>query len=198
MLKTLFVAGGLTLALASGAGALTVFSDDFETDSLGVNAALNNWTVTQGSIDVIGTNFFQWYGPGHYVDLNGSTFAAGRIDTAPLTLKLGARYSLEFDYGNNMNSNAREAIGFGIGGAYDEIVLDGQVSNMVHYVFQFIARQSPANLFFADVGATPNDNGGPILDNVRLEQLTGVPLPATGLLLAGAVGLIGLGRRMRA
>lgn len=198
MFRALVVAGGLLLVGVSGAHALTIFADDFESDTVGLNASLNNWTVTQGSIDVIGSNFYQWYGPGHYIDLNGSSFQAGRIDTQPLTLKFGALYALEFDYANNVNSNGREAIGFGIGGAYDEIVLNGPVPAMIHYVFRFIARQSPANLFFADVGTTPDDNGGPILDNVKLEQLTGVPLPATGLLLTGAVGLVGLKRRKRA
>ena len=49
-------------------------------------------------------------------------------------------------------------------------------------------------LFFADTSGTAADQGGPVLDNVRLST---VPLPAGGLLLLGALGGIAALRRRR-
>lgn len=50
-------------------------------------------------------------------------------------------------------------------------------------------------LLFADIGATPGDNGGPLIDNI---SLAAAPPPAAGLLLPGALGAVGLARRRKA
>ena len=58
----------------------------------------------------------------------------------------------------------------------------------------FIYDGSGDFLYFADTSGTPGDNGGPVLDNVKLSA---VPLPAGGLLLLGALGGIAALRRRR-
>ena len=68
------------LAGASAAQAATVFSDNFNSDSLGLNytAFVNGWSVSDGTVDLIGTGFFDFYpGNGNYVDLDGSSSNAG-------------------------------------------------------------------------------------------------------------------------
>ena len=71
-------------AFAQSAQATTVFSDNFDSYAEGTPAAtsdfLGNWTVTQGSVDLIGLFSYDLYpGNGTYVDLNGSTGAVGGI-----------------------------------------------------------------------------------------------------------------------
>ncbi len=194
MFKVLSFAGLIGLSVAGYAQATTVFSDDFEDDALGLNSSLLNWTVTSGSIDTIGAGFYGFYGPGKYIDLNGSTGRAGRIETGKMRFTVGQQYELSFDVGNNKYSNGNEVLSFGVGSARGRIGINGYIDNFIHYSFRFTATQSLAKIFFADTGRTPGDNGGPILDNVMVAS---VPVPAAAPLLLGAIGALTAIRRRR-
>lgn len=198
MIRSVLAAATLSIALAGAAQAATVvFSDNFDTETAGTNATLTNWDITAGSIDVIpvGPNF-NWYGPGQYVDLNGSTRQAGRIETTnPLALVVGKAYTISFDYGNNKNSNGVEQLTFGIDGKTWVIDIPGAIPSLISIAQNFVYAGGSATLFFADTGNTPGDNGGPILDNVAVST---VPLPAGGLLLLAGLGGLAALRRRRA
>jgi hypothetical protein len=195
VMKKLIAATVLGLSMASAASATVVFSDNFDTEVLGApQGTLTQWTVTSGTVDVIGPGFYDFYpGNGHYLDLNG-TPGAGRIETASLGLTAGSTYRLMFDFGNNANSNGQEELSFGIGDQLYSFAISGAVANLTSFVIDIVFNGgSDDYLFFADTGTlSPNDNGGPILDNV---SLAAVPLPAGGLLLIGAIGGLAALRR---
>jgi hypothetical protein len=200
----------LAAAMAAPAGSVAasvLFHDDFESYTLGAPSTLApTWTVTDGSIDVIGNGFFDFYpGNGKYIDLNGSIgpSTAGRIETSIGGFNIGSMYTLTFTYGANGNSTPpnAETLLFGIDTLLDSILIPGDVAaplTTVSYTFQ--ATASALTLFFADgqFGAPfddDDDQGGPVLLEVKVAA---VPLPAAGLMLIGALGGMALLRRRRA
>ena len=200
MIKKVFCSAALAVVLSAGvASAAVVFSDDFESNNLGLNLTPNGWTQSAGSVDVIGTGFFDWYGPGRYIDMNGSTGQPGAISQLISGLTAGASYVLSFDVGYNNNSGNNEVLGYAIGNlnaSYGAPILSG-ASTFLHMTASFTASAATQLLRFADIGNTPGDNGGPILDNVKIETAA-VPVPAAGaMLMAGLGGLAALRRRKK-
>lgn len=199
MLKKIsMIAATAVFALTGAAQAATIFEDNFNNEALELNASLDKWTVAPGSVDVIGPGGpFDFYpGNGNYLDMNGSSVSEGKITTTgSLGLVLGKKYTLTFSYGANTSTGAPPIIlSFGLGGATQTIVFNTQPPSLVSAVYTFVYDDSGDYLFFADTSGTPNDQGGPVLDNVKLSA---VPLPAGGLLLLGALGGIAALRRRR-
>ena len=53
----------------TAAQAVPLFNDTFDSEALGLNQALDNWTVSDGTIDVIGPGFFDLHpGNGNYLE----------------------------------------------------------------------------------------------------------------------------------
>lgn len=201
MLKTILAAGAVTLALSGTASAVPIFFDDFESYALGTPASLSpTWTVAPGTIDVIGAgNGFNWWGPGQYIDLNGTPNSPATVTASLSGLNIGSMYNLVFNYGYNRNSGPDEVLTFGVvGGATGMLgptAFQVLGSTFGSAMLTFQATAASMSIFFADSdnGSGDRDLGGPILDNV---SVAAVPLPAAGLLLlAGLGGLAALGRR---
>ncbi len=196
------LATGLSMGAATAA-TVTVLFDDFNAYAQGtprVNPGLAPWTITAGSIDVIGApTYANWCGisQGNCLDLNGSTQTAGRIERVVSGLVVGQTYELTFDFGNNRNSqkpNLAEVLAFGFGGTSHSLNIFAKSGMTASQVYSFIATSASQTLFFRDAGTTPADNGGPLLDNVRLST---VPLPAGLALLLSALGGFALFRRRK-
>jgi hypothetical protein len=179
-----------TALLAAGAAsATTVFSDNFDANALGLNATPAGWTVTGGTVDIIGTGFFDFLpGNGKYLDMDGSTGQAGTISRS-LNLVAGTPYLLSFDLaGNHRNAN-QEQVNVAFGSALGSYSL-GQFAGFTSYSLAFTpATTGAVTLSFAGVG---RDNVGMLLDNV---SVTAVPEPQTYALLA--LGLLAVGVAVR-
>lgn len=198
LLAATVVAGSSGVALAA-----PLFFDDFNADAQGLGLTfLTNWTATPGDVDVIGTGSFDFYpGNGNYIDLNGYNNATLTTNSA-LSFVLGQTYEISFNFGYNMGSGpSNEQLSFGLGsttlGTLNSAILATANPNFGTWTYIFTASSSfSATLFFADLNATPDDNGGPVIDNV---SVAAVPLPAGApLLLAGLAGLGLLKRRRKA
>ena len=174
-----------------------MFEDNFDDETQGTpQPSLDQFTISgSGTIDVIGTGSFDFYpGNGNYIDLNGTPGAATITTTDPLGMVVGQTYELSFDYGVNLNSAGLEELLFGFGSTTYSLIIEGAIG-LTNYVVSFVYDGSGDFLFFADSGVySPNDNGGPIVDNI---QLSAVPLPAAGLLLLGGLGALGALRRRK-
>ncbi len=198
MIRTLLTSAVVALSVSTAASAATtLFEDNFDNDTQGTpQPSLDNWTVGgTGTIDVIGTGFYDFYpGNGNYIDLNGSPGAGSITTTDPLGMVVGQTYELSFDYGVNLTSAGLEELLFGFGTTTFSLLIEGAI-DLTHYVVSFVYDGSGDFLFFADSGVnSPNDNGGPVVDNI---QLSAVPLPAAGLLLLGGLGALGALRRRK-
>lgn len=195
------LAAAAVLSLGTAASAATIFFDDFDTEfGVPVNTVtkpLANWSITSGSVDVVGDgSSFPWCGVGRCLDMNGNS--QGRIETTLTGLTAGKKYFLTFDFGNNQNSqnaNVPEVLSFGFVNQVFSLDIFAQGSLTSSAIYELIAGSDEETLFFADTGTTSTgDRGGPLLDNVKVSA---VPLPAGGLLLLGALGGIAALRRRK-
>lgn len=182
------------LATASMAQASTpVFTDNFNGDTLGLNTTTfaGGWTVSSGTVDTIGTGFFDLFpGNGHYIDLDGSTSQAG-IFSKTLSLTNGVTYTATFDLGGNKRGYANDTVDVSFGTANGSYTL-ASADPFGNHGLTFTAGAS--GLYTLSFHNHGGDNVGAVLDNVNV---TAVPEPATyGMLLAG-LAFVGFVARRR-
>jgi hypothetical protein len=183
------------------ANATPVFYDDFNAEN-GGNEQLDynqfqNWTVTDGTVDLIGSGNWNWFYStnGLYVDLDGSERDAG-VMTTTLSLQAGA-YKLYFDLAGNQRNNANEQTEM-------VVTTNGQGTTLANNTYS-LSRNDPFQTYMQEFviaqdmnveisfGAQGGDNIGMLLDNVRVDP---VPEPGTIVLLGlGLAGLGAMGRR---
>jgi hypothetical protein len=191
---------GLAIGLgwAQPGSAAVLFSDDFnsEPQSLGTvpfSPAFANWTVTAGSVDVIGTGgSFDYYpGNGNYVDLNGSSSQNGEL-TSKLNFAPGT-FTLSFSLGGSQGGAGAVDAGFSkttfvtLGSFASGPILLAWNDPLTTHTFTFSTLGGP--LVFRDVASEgSNLNVGNILDNV---QVSAVPEASTWVLML--FGFAGIG-----
>lgn len=181
----------LALAVSSQVQASVVFSDDFESYPLQLNAPMTpNWTVTNGTVDVIGSPppFFDFLpGNGHYVDLAGSTGAFGLLST--VSSFAAGNYTLSFALAGTQRSpdnTTRISLG-----NWSTSLSPLASDPFTTYTFSFTT--TGGVLSFQDSG--PAGNEGNLLDNV---VLSAVPEPSTWALMIAGFTVVGFGLRRRA
>jgi hypothetical protein len=181
---------------ASTAQAVTVFADNFDADSLALNytAFVNGWTVTNGTVDLIGTGFFDLYpGHGHYVDLDGSTGDAGVL-TKTLTLTGGVTYTASFLLGGSQRGDTN-TVDVMFGSTASTFVLASSDPLATRTLNFTPTTTGTYALSFSNEGG---DNLGAILDNVSVDTTTAAAVPepsAYALMLAGLVAVGRIARR---
>ncbi len=194
-LRTLLVSSLLAtgaLVGATSANAAGVFSDNFDSYAYQLNwvPPSSVWTVSTGSVDLIGETtsgtYFDFYpGNGGYVDLDGSTGAAGTLQTAQ---SFGpGTYTLSFDLGGNALGNPAATTTITLGNWSMSLTL---ASGSLYQPYTSTFTTTGGNLSFAD-DIAGNQNIGNILDNVALSSASGVPEASTWAMMA--LGFAGLG-----
>lgn len=176
--------------------AAILFEDNFNTENAGT-PTLNyygfiNWDVTDGSVDLIGNGFYDFYpDEGLYIDLDGSTNNAGRLESK-ITFALNpGTYELQFDLAGH-SSRGPNTVTVTLGDVYDESFTLSQTDTYLSTFVRTIdvMALTSGKLVFDHSGG---DNQGITLDNVRL---TVVPIPgAVWLLGCGLVGIVGMRRK---
>jgi hypothetical protein len=185
---------GLMWAQASQA-ATVVFSDDFNTTT---TQALNQttftkWTVTSGSVDVIGDGGpFAYFpiGHGNYIDLNGTSGQPGTLTT--IQSFAAGTYVVTFELAGSQGGSGNvdpvsktTEISFSIGGTTQSILLD-PTSPFTQYSRTFTTTGA-GQLSFTDLSGG-NANVGNLLDNVSVAS---VPEPSTWAMMI--LGFFGVG-----
>jgi hypothetical protein len=194
--KKLAIAAVLLGATAAHAST-TVFSDNFnaDTDALNASSFAGGWTVTDGSVDIVGpTGGWDLIpGNGYYIDLDGSTGKAGLFSNS-VAVSAGQTYILSFSLAGNQRAS------YGTGG--DSVTVKFGTSSQVISraetdVFQTFSlsytalADGNAAFSFRNAGG---DNIGALLDNVTV---TAVPEPTTYAMLLAGLGLMGAVARRR-
>lgn len=190
-MKKFLISLALTAAAAVPVQASTVFSDNFDSNTLATNSVPAGWTVTAGTVDVIGAPaFFDLVpGNGRYIDLDGSTNDAGLLSMSFSSLAAGT-YTLTFDLAGSHRGTA-ESVTVSFGGTSQLYAL---ASNDGFTTFSLTAMPVAGNLTLSFQNAG-GDNVGALLDNVKI---TAVPEPESGaMLLAGLAALGAVARRRR-
>jgi hypothetical protein len=191
----------MLLVCAGSSSAALIFSDNFDAENLGVGvlnyAGFANWTVTTGSVDLIGNGYWDLQpGNGLYLDMDGSTGAAGTIMSVALNLNPG-QYVLSFSAAGNQRTLDMDTMTVSLGSLFS--APGGLLGSapFATYSTPVITVGAPtvASISFAGVG---NDNVGLLLDNVELNSIDVIPAPGAILLGSIGAGLVGWLRRRRA
>src|SRR6185369_701534 len=141
---------GVMAILACGASASAAgFSDNFDGEALGLNQSLDNWTVSDGTIDVIGTGFFDLRPPRfRYLDLDGSTGDAGKITTNMVFAP--GNYTLSFDLSGNARNDSNDTVAVSLGSYSESITLPGTAPFSTY--IRNVSVAAPAQLVFDHAG----------------------------------------------
>jgi hypothetical protein len=186
------------LLVCANAYASIIFQDNFNAENGGTGAlnynSFANWAVSQGTVDLIGgINFFDFYpGNGLYVDLDGSTSAAGLFETQSSFLLQPGAYTLEFLLGGSQRGDTN-LVTVALGSLYnDTFTVNSSDPLALRTIPINVATPTSAILSFQNAGG---DNVGAILDNVKIST---IPEPASlSLFGLGILGLFGLRRKSK-
>lgn len=182
----------LGCALAAPAHSAVLFSDNFDSYSYALNATNfgGNWTVSNGTVDVIGNGNFDFYpGNGMYIDLDGSTNQPGEFASSAINLNAGT-YTLAFTLSGSTRGESNTVdVSFG---NYAESFTFASSDPLTTYTRTVsFASNSLASVVFKNGG---NDNMGALLFNV---SVSAVPEVETQAMILAGLGLMSLIVRRR-
>lgn len=193
MIRQLFAATAL-MAATSAAFAAPVFSDNFDTDTLGLNTTsfVGGWTVSNGAVDTIGNPGFYDLIPGNgrYIDLDGSQNLAGVFSNS-VNLAANTTYVMTFSLAGNHRGYGADTVDVAFGSSSAQYVLNSSDA-LTQYSLAFTTGAGGATGFsFHNQGG---DNVGAMLDNV---SIAAVPEPETYAMLLAGLGLVSFAARRR-
>jgi len=189
----------LTICAGSSKAGI-VFFDDFNSYSAGIPwTAVGNWTVTSGSVDMVGegTAWDLLPGNGMYVDMDGTTLEAGTLQSVDISLEAGD-YVLFFDVAGNHRIPGIDGLLVELSGIFPTLGPAPIPSNLDFTTLTIpftVASATTTSIIF---GCTGGDNVGWHLDNVGIATADGV-IPAPGAVMLGSIGvsIVGWLRRRR-
>ncbi len=182
-------------AAASTQASTPVFADSFEASAQGLNQVPSGWTVSGGTVDVVGPGLFGelCLGSGRCVDLDGSTGQAGLLSLS-LQLNAGQTYVLSFDMaGNRRNAGTEQVqVNFGTSSSLLSFADASPTAAWQGFSLSFTPGSSGNYLLsFQNLGG---DNMGAMLDKVAV---TPVPEPASAAMLLGGLLAVSLLHKRR-
>ena len=192
-MKIRMLAAAALVAVATGANAGVVFSDNFDSDTQGLDKTPTGWALTgTGDVDIIGAGgaFDLIPGNGNYVDLDGSDGFAGHLSTT-LSGTAAGTYTATFELGGNHRDGTTDLVTVVFGGATQTFAI-GPNDPFTTYSLSTTASAAPLQISFHD---GRDGNVGALLDDV---SVSAVPEPTNvALMMAGLLGLGFAARRRR-
>ncbi len=192
MIKSAVIAAAMTALFSATAGAAPVFSDNFDSYPLALNwPGGGGWTVSNGSVDLIGNPVFYDFLPGNgrYVDLDGSSGDSGEFANS-VNLTGGVTYTLSFRLAGSQRGTA-ETVAVDFGTASATFTRNGADPFTTASVNFTPTTTGSYGFSFENSGG---DNVEALLDNVEV-LASSVPEPGTYALMLVAMGIMGSMRR---
>lgn len=179
-------------AFTSGAQAAVLFSDNFDSNATGLNAVPAGWSASNGTVDIIGNGFFDFYpGNGAFIDLDGSTNDAGELSKS-FSLTGGVTYNASFTLGGSTRGDSN-VVDVSFGSASQAFTLASNDPLGLFTLGFTPAADGNYALTFANQGG---DSLGAILLDVQITNV--IPEPETYALMLAGLGMLGVvGRRRR-
>ena len=190
-LKVIALACACLIGAAAQAG--TVFSDNFDGNTAGLNKVPTGWTVSNGTVDIIGngTAFDFYPGNGLYIDLDGSTRDAGVL-SRDFALTGGVSYlaTLWLSGGARGQNSNEVMVDFGSTSAAQTFSANAPLA-----AWNIAFTPTSTGLYTLAIANSGGDNIGAILTSV---QVSAVPEPGSwALTLAGLAALGFVARRRK-
>ena len=144
------------------------FSDNFDSEN-GGSGVFNftdfiNFEVTNGSVDLIGNGFFDFFpGNGLFLDLNGTTGVSGSIASL-IDIEPGS-HLLSFRLGNHPDIPAENSVLVSLGNYSETFTRAGGVP--LELVERTVVVTAPSRLSFSTPGSD-SDLGGILLDSISV------------------------------
>lgn len=174
------VAGIAAAVAATAANGQVLFHDSFDAQHQGQSAlnipALDGWTITGGTVDLIGNGNWDFYtGQGLYLDLDGSTNEPALLAT---NMVLSPRlYMLTFRLGGSQRGD-ENTVRVRAGSVTQMFTAAANAPLTMFSVPFEVVPGGPAEVSFQNLGG---DNTGAILDEVTISA---IPEPAAAAILA--------------
>jgi hypothetical protein len=176
------------LALSGAANAGVLFADSFDSENSGFGTlnytGLANWTVSSGSVDLIGVGFIDLLpGNGLYLDLDGTTSDAALLTSNLINLPAG-QYELSFDLAGSQRGDINTVHVSFLGETLD-VTLASSVPFTRYTIPVSVGNAASGSIVFDHEG---NDNFGLLLDNVEVRLVPSPGAAMAGVAMFGAVG----------
>lgn len=224
-MKKIAIIAVMAVLGASGASAATIVNGSFESPGLpdGTNYVVVNggglipgWTAAGAGVDLVKDTLWQAADGNYSIDVNSTN--TGAIGTTVTGLVIGNQYEVTFALSGNPSANviARNNPNFNptphwvkylqayVGIDTNNLTrfdysFDTQNTNYanmgwVDKSFQFVATANEMLLGFTSLGTRA---WGAAIDDVRINDLSEVPLPVPGLLLLTGLGAMAAFRRKK-
>jgi hypothetical protein len=192
-MKKRMLAIAAAMVLSAGAQAAPIFSDNFDSDPLGLNAIPAGWSIgNAGAVDVIGApGFFDLIpGNGHYIDLDGSNGLAGMLVSDP-TGSVSGTFTATFQLGGNHRDGTTDMVAVSFGDA-SIVIAVGPNDAFTTYSLTTTVNADQLSLSFLD---GRDGNVGALLDSASISAV--LEPGSLSLMLAGIAALGFAARRRR-
>jgi Ca2+-binding RTX toxin-like protein len=150
-----------------------LLSDNFNTENNGFGkfdySNLTNWNVTDGTVDLIGNGYFDVLeGNGLYLDLDGTTFKAGRLESkSSFNFSPGDQVVLSFSLAGSQR-DGKNSVDVSLGNLYRESFELSGTEPFRKITRSFTVTSITSGRLVFDHEKEGSNNLGLLLDNVEL------------------------------